>query len=214
MRGLGRSVSLTRDGDHLRSLGHQIAGFVPVQGAGAHPEHLILLHDQDVGLRLDDDQPVDTTGLQAALQQPRTQGWSGVRFGGMEPFDGLFLWLATTLPRFGLLTRTRTDTARDLVDPASPLGTPTLLEGGSFAYLTFRQIDPEPDTFEFGAHGHGPDADTLVEAMNHQIRAWDDDHRHGPGARITIHPAGPPHGEFPRGRVIPKHHTTVIITWP
>jgi protein-L-isoaspartate(D-aspartate) O-methyltransferase len=80
----------------------------------------------------------------------------------MEPFDGLFLWLATCLPGFCLLSRARTEAARELVDPASPIATPTLLGKGSFAYVTFREIDPQASMYEFGAYGHGPEADQLA----------------------------------------------------
>jgi protein-L-isoaspartate(D-aspartate) O-methyltransferase len=213
MRGLSRSVSFVREGDHLVSLGHEMAGFVAIQGAGARRERLVPLHGEDVGLRIDDSQPLDAEGLREALLQPRGQAWSGVRFGGMEPFDGLFLWLATCLPDFCLLTRARTAAARDLVDPSSPVGTPTLLGGRSFAYLTFREVDPDTSTFEFGAYAHGPDAAKLAEAMCEQVRVWDRDHRGGPAARIAVHPAGAPHGRLPRGRVLEKRHTNVTISW-
>jgi protein-L-isoaspartate(D-aspartate) O-methyltransferase len=103
MRGLSRSLVLVRDGDHLVNVGHEMAGFVAVQGTGAHAERLVTLHGEDVGLRFDDDQRVDTEALRRALRQPRVEKWSGVVFGGMETFDGLFLWLATSLDRFCLL---------------------------------------------------------------------------------------------------------------
>lgn len=152
MRGLSRSVALVAAGDHLTSSGHVMAGFVPVHGAGAHRERLVPLHTDQVGLRLDEDLPVDAEAMATALRGPRAQAWSGVRFGAAEPFDGLMLWLATCLPEFALLSRARTDTARELVDPASPIGTPTLLSRDSFAYLTFRQTGPGPDA-GFGPHG-------------------------------------------------------------
>jgi protein-L-isoaspartate(D-aspartate) O-methyltransferase len=214
LRGLSRSVSLVREGDHLVSLGHEMAGFVAVQGTGARPERLVPLHGEDVGLRFDGDQRVDADALRAALRQPRVQAWSGVRFGAMEPFDGLFLWLATGLSDFCLLSRARTDAARELVDPASPIATPTLLGKSSFAYLTFREVDPETSTHEFGAYAHGPEAEQLAEELTEQVRAWDRDHRHGPAARICVYPAETPVADLPQGRVIEKRHTKVTISWP
>ena len=214
MRGLSRSVSFVREDDHLVSLGHEMAGFVAVQGAGARPERLVLLHGEEVGLRFDDDQPVDADALRMALRRPRVQAWSGVRFGGMEPFDGLFLWLATSLSNFCLLSRARTSVARGIVDPASLMATPTLLGESSFAYLTFREVDPQAKTYEFGAYAHGPEAEELAEHLTEQVRVWDEDHRHGPAARIYVYPAGTPAARLPRGRLIEKHHTTVTISWP
>jgi len=140
------------------------------------------------------------------------QAWSGVRFGGEEPFDGLYLWLAAWLPGFGLLTRQRTDAARQLANPSSPVGTPTLIEGSSFAYHTFRQVDAASDTWEFGACAHGPDASRLATQMTDQIRAWEQ-HRDR-AAQITAYPAGTPDSQLPPGRVLDKRHTRIVISWP
>ncbi|TDC02235.1 methyltransferase, FxLD system [Micromonospora fluostatini] len=214
MRGLSRSLALVREGDHLVSVDHEMAGFVAVQGAGAHAERLVTLHGEEVGLRFDDDQQVDVEALRTALRQPRVETWSGVRFGGMEPFDGLFLWLATSLDRFCLLSRARTDAARELVDPASPIATPALLGDGGFGYVAFHEVDPQEQTYEFGVYGHGPDADRLTDRLVEQIRVWDREHRHGPAARISIHPGPLPAAEHPATRLIPKRHTTVTISWP
>jgi protein-L-isoaspartate(D-aspartate) O-methyltransferase len=214
MRGLTRSVAFERADGHLVSLGHEMCGFVPMQGAGARQERLVPLHGDDVGLQIDDGQPADAEALGAALLQPRAEAWSGVRFGGSEPFDGLYLWLAACLPGFGLLTRQRTDAARALADPSSPNGTPTLVDGGSFAYHTFRAIDPAADIYEFGAYAHGQDAARLAEQMAGQIRVWDREHRHGPAAQIAVYPAGTPDEQLLGGRVIDKRHTRVTISWP
>ncbi|WP_322747947.1 MULTISPECIES: methyltransferase, FxLD system [unclassified Frankia] len=214
MRGLRRSVAFVREGAHLVSLGHEMAGFVDIQGAGAQRERLVTLHGDDVGLRIDDSEPVDADGLRGALLQPRVQAWSGVRFGGMEPFDGLFLWLATGLSDFCLVTRARTDVARTLVDPCSPIGTPTLLGGRSFAYLAFREIDTDARIYEFGVYAHGPDAETLAQAMNDQVRTWNREHRDGPAAVISLHRSDTPVDQLPRGRVIERRHTKIVIFWP
>lgn len=214
VRGLTRTVVFERRANLLVSLGHEMCGFVPMQGAGEHCERLILLHGEDVGLRIDDDAPtIEAEGLRRSLLEPRTEVWSGVRFGGSEPFDGLLLWLATTLPEFGLLSRTRTHTAQGLVDPSSPMGTPTLLEADSFAYHTFRQLDD--DVYEFGAYAHGPNAQRLADQMAEQIRAWDVQARaSGLVPTITVGPADTQTDAPTVGRVISKRHTTVTVSWP
>jgi protein-L-isoaspartate(D-aspartate) O-methyltransferase len=212
MRGLGRTISFDLTGDHLVSRDHAMAGFVSVQGAGEHNERLVLLHGEDVGLRIDEEgHAVDAEGLSTSLLKPRVEAWTGVRFAGAEPFDGLFLWLATVFDDFCLISRQRTDAARALIDPASPNATPTILRGHSFAYLTFREV--AADSFEFGAYAHGPDAADLAEKMAEQIRVWDGEHRHGPGAQIAVYPAGTPDAQLPRGRIIDKRHTRVLISW-
>lgn len=214
MRGLSRSIAFVREGDRLVSDGHEMAGFVSVQGTGAHPEHLVTLHGEDVGLRFDDPPRVDAEALRAALGQPRVEAWSGVRFGAMEPFDGLMLWLATCLDDFCLLSRARTDTARALVDPASPIATPTLLGGRSFAYLTYRRVEASDGVFEFGAYAHGEDAAELAEVLVDQIVVWDRDHRRGAGACIRVYPAGVAGDEVAADRIVAKRHTNVTISWP
>lgn len=212
IRGLTRSVAFEREDGHLASLGHVMCGFVPMQGAGSHAERLVLLHGQDVGLRIEDGQVIDATGLSDALLQPRVEAWSGVRFGGQEPFDGLYLWLAAWLPGFGLLTRQRTEAARQMANPSSPLGTPTLTGGRSFAYHTFRQVDAGADAWEFGAYAHGPDASHLAAQMTDQIRAWEL-HRDC-AAQINAYAAGTPDSQLPPGRVLDKRHTRIVISWP
>lgn len=212
LRGLTRSVAFERTDGHLASRDHVMCGFVPIQGAGSHAERLILLHGQDVGLRIEDRRLVDVKSLADALLRPRVEAWSGVSFGGQEPFDGLYLWLAARLPGFGLLTRQRTDAARQLANPSSPLGTPTLIEGRSFAYHTFRRIGAASDTWEFGACAHGPDASHLATRMTDQIRAWEQ-HRDS-AAQITAYPSGTPDSQLPPGRVLDRRHARIIISWP
>ena len=211
MRGVSRSVAFVRDGDHLVSVVHQMAGFVSVQGEGAHQERLIPLHNEDVELRFDEDQPpADPEPLKAALLNPRVEAWSGVQFGGAEPFDTMFFWLVTVLPQACMISRARTERAKTLADPASPIATPVLLGDGSFAYVTFRHLDG--DTYEFGSYGHGPDGEPLARQLTEHIRAWDRDRRHGAPAIIRAYLGDAP--AISGGRAICKRHTTVTISWP
>jgi protein-L-isoaspartate(D-aspartate) O-methyltransferase len=214
MRGVSRSVAFDRVGVRLISREHMMAGFVPVQGDGEWRERLVLLHGDDVGLRLDENQAIDDEGLREALTSQGVRSWSGVRFGRMEPFDDLFLWLASRTSTFCLLTRKRTEAARALVDPASPLGTPTIVAGRSFAYLTFREVDQGAGTYEFGAIAHGADAQGLADSMTEEVRLWDRDHRHGPAALIMVHPAGTPDEQLGDGYILDKRHTRITISWP
>ncbi|MDT3396326.1 methyltransferase, FxLD system [Streptomyces sp. B1866] len=216
VRGLTRSVAFERRGGRLVSREYELCGFVPMQGAGENRVRLVLLHDEDgaqVGLRLDDGQQVDVGGLREALRQPHVEVWSGVTIGGMEPFDNLDLWLATTLPDYALLTATPAARERGLVTSASPLGTSVLVDGDSFAYRRIRPTSPERTAFEFGARGHGPEAKAVAERLVEEIRAWDRAHR-ADRARYEVHPAGTPEDRLPAGRVIDKRHTRVTISWP
>ena len=106
IRGLTRSAAFEPRDGHLASLSHLWCAFVPVQGAGARAEQRLLLDRSGVTVRTDDDVPGDAAMLGRALAGPAVAEWSGVRTGGGE-LDSLFPRPAGTLPRFGLLTRTR-----------------------------------------------------------------------------------------------------------
>lgn len=214
LHGLGRSLVFDRAGDRLISRGHIMAGFVPIQGEGQWQERPVRLHGDDVGLLVDESQSIDEAGLQDALVSQRVEEWSGVRFGRMEPFDALFLWLATRSSTVCLLSRKRTEAARALVDPASPIGTPTFVSARSLAYLTFRELDPSAGTYEFGAIAHGPAGQRLADEIIEEVRLWDRDHRHGPPAQITVYPTGTPDEQLGDGHVIDKRHTRITISWP
>ncbi|WNI16862.1 methyltransferase, FxLD system [Actinacidiphila sp. ITFR-21] len=220
MRGLTRSITFAREADHLVSRSAEICGFVTMQGAGAHRERLLLLRGEEIGLRFDEELSADPDALNGALDTPRTEVWTGVTVGRAQPFDTLQMWLATALDGFCLLSvDPKLDTG--LVAPQNRMACPAVVEGGSFAYLALRKLDQDQDqdhpdrtVFEFGAHGFGPEAAALAEALAAQIRVWDHDHRTGPGPRITAHPAGTADERLPVGRVIPKRHVRVVISWP
>lgn len=213
MRGLTRSITFVRAGDHLISQSAKICGFVTMQGAGAHRERLLLLRGKEIGLRFDDEWPVDPELLNGVLDTERVKAWSGVRIPRGEQFDTLQMWLASALDGFCLLAvDPKLDTG--LVDPQNKMACPAVVDGGSFAYLTLRKLGEEPEPeFEFGAHAFGPDAAALAEAMAEQIRVWGRDHRAGPGPRIAAYPAGTPDDQLPEGRVINKRHVRILISW-
>lgn len=213
-RGLTRSVVFERDSDHLASRSYELCGFVPMQGVGENRERLVLLHERQVGLRVDDGLQVEADRLREALSQPRVEEWSNVTVGGMEPFDDLDLWLATSFTNFCLLTAEQEAIDSGLVQPQWRMGTPTLVDGGSFAYRSLRPVDDERTRFEFGVYAHGPDAGKVALRMVEQIRIWDREQRSGPGPRFTAHPAGTPDEQLPNGLVLDKRHTRVTITWP
>lgn len=214
VRGQTRSIAFERRNDHLVSLDYQLCGFVPIRGAGENRERLILLHGEDVGLRLDGGQQVDDEALRDALTRPHSEEWSGVMVGGDEPFDDLDLWLATVLPGYGLLTATPAARERGLVASASPAGISTLIDGGTFAYRTVRPADPERTTFEFGAYAHGPHADRAAQQLVAQIRTWDREHRNGDRPHFQVHPAGTPDDRLPAGLVVDRPHSRITLTWP
>ncbi|PRW63099.1 methyltransferase, FxLD system [Actinopolyspora mortivallis] len=212
LRGVMRSIALERAEDRLTSRSVHPCGFVPVQGVGAHEEHVALL-DADVGLRFDDQQHLDTTGLSKALTTSPEQRWSAVTIGAQEMIDDLTLWLTTTLPGCGMLTAKQAAVDRGLVERPARRGVPAAVDGNSFAYrATVRPVDN--DRIELGVHGHGPRGGNLAEQYVDLMRRWDRQHRHGPGSVIEIHPANTPDERVNHGFVLNRTHTRVAIFWP
>lgn len=213
--GLTRSLALDKEDGHLVSRGYEICGFVPMQGAGERSQHQVLLHDMDVALRIDNPALHVQAGLlREAMAQPARQVWTGVTVGSMEPFDDQDLWLACALPQFCLITATREAIDAGLVSPTWRLGTPALVDGGSFAYRTIRKIADEQDQHEFGVIGHGPGALIVAERLAEQMRLWDRQYRSGPGPVFRVYPQGTPDDRLANGFVIEKDHTRVSISWP
>lgn len=215
IRGMTRCLTLRRHEDHLLATAALQCGFVPMQGDGRHPTRRLLLRGADVVVTLDDTTTaVNPDALTSALHSPRLEAWSPVTITMQEgsSFESLHLWLASQPRPFGTLAVDRKRTA-DLGDPQDRFVCPTLLTTDSFAYLAMRKLDDT--TWRFGAHGFGPDADTLTTDMLNLITVWEHHHRHGPGPTITVHPTGthPPTPEGPHLHVT-RRHATITVTWP
>lgn len=212
LRGLTRSVAFEPEGGRLVGREYELCGFVPMQGTGANRERLVWLQEDEVALRVDDGQPVDEDGLREALSAPRIEVWSQVTAGTGERLDGLHLWLAVSLPAFGLLTASQGAVDRGVVAHAWRLGVPATFDAASFAYLTLRPTGPERQRFELGAYGHGHDGGKLAGAMVEHIRSWDGSSL---DARIEAYPAGTPDDRLGSGAlVLDKRHTRVLVSWP
>ncbi|MFC0628242.1 methyltransferase, FxLD system [Kribbella deserti] len=214
LRGLTRSVVFEREGDQLVSRSVEVCGFVAMQGAGEHDERLVLLRGKEVGLRFDDEPPHDVELLNGVLASPRTEVWSGVTVGNTEPFDTLQVWLATTMPGYcWLAVDPELDTG--IVKPANRMACPAVVDGATLAYLTTRKAPSEPGTsvYEFGVHGHGPEADKVAARFNGQVQVWDHSHRGGKGPRITATPVGAADEPQPGGSVIRKKHVSLTVSW-
>ncbi|MGH3815114.1 MAG: methyltransferase, FxLD system [Pseudonocardiaceae bacterium] len=217
VRGLPWSVAFQREEGRLTARDFEVCGFVPMRGAGARDEQLVMLHegeDEEVGLRLDEGQ-VDADQLRKALSQPRTEAWSGVTLGLGLPYDDLELWLVSALPEFALLTATRQARDRGVVASWSRRGVATLLDTatGSFAYLTMRPTTPERKVFEFGAVAHGPEAAKVADRLIAEIQSWDREHR-CQSAELRAYPASTPDEQLPAGRVLDRTSFRFTISWP
>ncbi len=214
-KGLNRSWILEHAGGYLTGRDPQSCGFVPMQGVGEHRGRSIIpLHGYEVRLCLNAGQQVETAALGEVLSTPRAQAWSGVTIRKGANFSDLDLWVAR-FPGFCLLSATQDAIDRGLVSPTWHMDTPTLVEGCSLAYRAkLRPVDADETMRELGAYAHGPKAAEAADRFAEQIRIWDRDHRHGPGPRLTVHPAHTPNAELPTGLVIDQRHTRIVISWP
>lgn len=161
----------------------------------------------------DDTTQVDDDALTAALRRPRVAVWSPVTITMEEDraFESLHLWVASQPRPFGVLTVDR-ERAAGLVDPQDRFTCPTLLSADSLAYLAIRQVDDT--TWQFGAHGFGPDADTLCGELLDLVAGWNRRYRHGPGPQITVHRARPSSTGGQPQLLVSRRHSTVAVTWP
>lgn len=214
IKGLGRSWVLEHAGGHLVGRDPMTCGFVPMQGVGTNRSQSISLHGGEINLWVGEQQ-IDTTALSEVFSTARVEAWSGVTVCKGETFGNLDLWLAR-LPDFCLLSAKQEAVNRGLVFPGWHVGTPTLIgRGSSLAYRTkLRQVNANETLKEFGVYAHGSDAAKVADRFLEQIRIWDRDHRHGPGPRLTVHPAGTPDVDLPTGLVIDRRHTRIVISWP
>lgn len=212
MAGLTRVVTFAKDGGRLVSRDHEMFGFVPAQGAGAHEADVVQL-GAGIALEFDDGVPEDPMALAGALEGRRTQAWSGVTVPGMTPFDLLHLWLAFTLPGVSKL-RVAADIAAEAACPVPEVMGPAASRGGSFAYLTCRRIEEaEPALWEFGARGFGPQAQQLAELIVSEVQRWNQGYRYGPLPHIVATPVGTPAQPLRIGHELVKRHARITVHW-
>ncbi|MFI7707495.1 methyltransferase, FxLD system [Nonomuraea sp. NPDC049480] len=215
MKGITRSLALERTNDHLVSLSQGVCGFVRMQGAGQHDEHLWLLNGEKVGLRFDDGNLADPGKLDGVLAGKPTAAWSGVTVARPEPFPDLPLWMATALPGFCNITvKASGDEDPGIAVEQGGRWFPfAAVEDDSFAYLSVRPAAGE-GRVEFGAHGYGPRGGEVAQAIVEQVQVWDRDYRGGAGPQFEVWPIDHPVEVPPNSVLITKQHTRVAISWP
>lgn len=213
MNGVTRTIGFRREGDHLTSTSTEVAGFVPMRGAGQHRERVFLLpdgHGNHVKLRFDSAVPNDMTRLDGVLATQRTEVWSGVTIKNGVSFADLHLWFAWFLPGFCLLA---VDDGTALAAERGswfPFG---CVRGSGFAYLAVRPALNGAGV-EFGARAYGGEGELAAAAMVEQIQAWDRKGRHT-SPMFGYWPTGGDRFQIPSGfAVMEKKHGAVTISWP
>ncbi|HWD82778.1 MAG TPA: methyltransferase, FxLD system [Kribbella sp.] len=186
LRGQTRSIAFDRVGDHLESRSTTMCGFVSMQGAGAYYERY------DAGLTFDEDQEDEPHPPDDVLRLRRQQSWSGIQVHREEPLLDLYLWLASTLPGYCVLSG-------DEWPWVAAVAT-----ADSLAHVSTRASRDE-SLVELGCCGHGPDACLLMDRMLAQIHTWG-----GLQPTFQVHAVG---AELPPGFHIARRHSYITVQW-
>lgn len=195
LRGQTRSIAFDLVGDHLESRSTTMCGFVSMQGEGADYERLVPL--EEAQLTYDEDQEGEPRPRADVLTLPVEYRWSGVEVDRDEPLLDLYLWLASTLPAYCVLTG------------GEWLWVPAVATADSLVYLTTR-TGLDDAHVELGCGGHGPDAGDLLDRMVEQVRTWDGKHRTGAGPSFQVHAIG---ADLPPGFHIARRHSYLTVRW-
>lgn len=221
LHGMTRSIAFDREDDHLVSRSTRLCGFVKMQGLGSHTDEELSLHGGDLTVDADDPRALPDAGqIEAHLRTPRAERWSGVRVWRWEPWDTLPLWLATAFPGYCQLSvhvpgapavpGPPDAPGSEPLEPALGSASPAVATPTGFAYLTARS---RPDgRIELGAHGFGPDAAALADAVADSTAVWDRDQRPGPGPVITAWALEAPVPDA--GLIAVRKHVRLAVTWP
>jgi protein-L-isoaspartate(D-aspartate) O-methyltransferase len=208
MRGLTRSIAFDRDGGGLISRDYCLARFVPVQGGGSYEERKVMLRD-GIALEIDDHcMWLDAAALDAALDVPRLERWSGAAW---DLPDELELFLTLNLPRTVRLYASQDVIDQGIVGPGARMGATALIDGGSLAYRT-RRANDSAGGFESGVIAHGPQAGMLADQYLDLLRRWARDHRRRGAAIFRYLPKDAAPDPLPQGTVI-KRHGIVTVSW-
>jgi protein-L-isoaspartate(D-aspartate) O-methyltransferase len=195
VRGQTRSIAFDLVEDHLESRSTTMCGFVSMQGVGGHYERLVPL--QDSQLTFDEDQELAPHPPYDILASPFEQAWSGTEVGREEPLLDLYLWLATTLPGYCVLSGEEWSWI------------PAIATADSLAHLATRP-GRDADNVELGCRGYGPQARALTDRMVRQVCLWHAKLRTGPGPSFDVHTVG---SELPDGFHLRRRHNYLTVRW-
>ncbi|GIG67805.1 methyltransferase, FxLD system [Phytomonospora endophytica] len=172
-RGDSRIVAFGRDGDRLISERIFMGGFIPMRDHGSERTFTVGPNDA-ITVTCDSDQDINRDALTGVFEQERSESWSGVTVKDGEPWDVLWLRMASYEAGACRLTTTRDAIAAGHVPEDLPPWTHALVEGTSLAYFTTRSA-PEERRCELGTSGYGPAGQELADRISDHIRAWGPD---------------------------------------
>jgi protein-L-isoaspartate(D-aspartate) O-methyltransferase len=213
---ISRSFAFERDGDTWRTVSCEMATFVPLRKGVCDDIYTLvpLAGEGNVRLETFSEQDVDRDAMRTVLDQPQTKVYSGVKFRQGDPWEWLYLYLASVLPN-GL---SRMPGSRPGFTPHFGWGSMAALDGDTLAYLTVREGEDEQGRFwEIGAIGHGPRAAVLADQVATEISQWDrgwGNNAPAPTFRMAVgdarHQLKPSEPRF----LIDKTYSRLVVDWP
>ncbi|MDH6630053.1 protein-L-isoaspartate(D-aspartate) O-methyltransferase [Streptomyces sp. LBL] len=197
---VSRSIAYEQRDGRWVSLGSEMNTFMPLRRGIADDDRRVipLSADGTVRLQAPVGQHIDADALTGALDQPRTEEWTGMMVRAMESPEWMELFLTCSLPS-GLIRMLFPRSAKGGLLTEDPYPSSTaIVDKGAVTYLARRlskEKTPEGGKlWEFGVIGHGPGSDELAAKVADAIRTWDREYR-GREATFEIQPLGAPAAE-------------------
>lgn len=215
---VSRSIAFERCHDGiLRSVDHQMCGFVPLRnGIADDPRRTAALTtDARVTVRLHQEHVTDPARLLGVLDQPRHETWTGVTFAPRTSLEWMYLWLACALDA-GLCSMSvdRAAVKAGLVTPMFQTSTMAVPGEGELAYLTLREVgqtDTGGPIAEVGVIGHSDRGPDQCEQVGAEIALWDRKYR-AASARFEI--ATTSTSDHGLGRFfLDRPHHGLVVAW-
>lgn len=205
VHGFSRIFACTKAGSMLVGAYGEMAGFVSMQGAGAHTRSR---YEIAPGVEWASDHPVDHDALATALETPPRSARTGVCMRSKEPFDTLQWWLITNVDSPGILTGSEeTLGTRPMMGGK---GTIAAWDGHELVYLGLEEVRVQGERrWEWVVCSRSPSgADRLAQEVVELIHTWDGQHRGGPGPALDLYPLD----QAPAG-ALRKRHSALVATW-
>ncbi|MFI0409073.1 methyltransferase, FxLD system [Actinomadura sp. 3N508] len=214
---ISRSFAFERTRDNTwATVSCEMATFVPLRKGVCDDIYtpVPMAGEGNVRLETFSEQNIDREALRTALDHEQTKVYSGVKFRQGDPWQWLYLYLASVLPN-GL---SRMPGSRPGFTPHFGWGSMAALDGDTLAYLTVREgADDHGRFWEIGAIGHGSRATDLADQVTTEIREWDQGWGNSAPAPTFHMAVGNARDQLtatePRF-IIDKPHSRLVLDWP
>ncbi|MEU1273510.1 methyltransferase, FxLD system [Streptomyces sp. NPDC005799] len=213
---ISRSFAFERDGDTWKTVSCEMSTFVPLRKGVCDDVYTLVPMAGEGNVRLEtfSEQDVDRDAMRTVLDQKGAKVYTGVKFRQGDPWEWLYLYLASVLPN-GL---SRLPGQRPGFTPHFGWGSMAALDGDSLAYLTIREGEDDKGRFwEIGVIGHGSRAAELADQVAGEIRDWEEGWGNTapePTFRMAVGEARDKITAADQRFVIDKTYSRLVVDWP